>query len=146
MKNMAGLILLAVIFSSQPVLASHTAMIGGLRSGLGLGAETDRQLGPVAARFGVEAATGEDLLPAGDNPFIIFAGLKLPLLTLGGRPVDWSFGFIGNYGNRTEQGEYFSLLFEKLGGNEAAFLETGLDWFGDHGHVQAQLGFRFLAD
>ena len=121
----------------------RTSMIGGARGGLGLGMETRRDFGPITGRFGIEATTGEDLSPAGDNPFLFFAGMKMRLLK--DQPVSWSTGFIGYYGNRSEQGEYISLILDRLyGSDDASYMETGLDWFGDHGHIELQFGYRFL--
>ncbi|MDD5593114.1 MAG: hypothetical protein PHG97_00055 [Candidatus Margulisbacteria bacterium] len=142
-KILLGIFLVLI---AQTVWANHSAMIGGARDGLGLGMATERSFTDYfTGRFGVEATTGEDLTFAGDNPFLIFAGLKMPLVTIKDEPIAWGFGFVGNYGARTEQGEYLSLIFEKLYNNDAYFLETGLDWFGDHGHVEAQVGYRFLS-
>ena len=141
-KIILGMVLILVAHTAW---ASHSAMIGGARGGLGLGMETSYRLTDrFTARFGVEGSTGEDLTVSGDNPFLIYAGLKMPLATIKDEPLSWGLGFIGNYGNRSEQGEYLSVIFDKLFNDDAYFLETGLDWFGDHGHVEAQVGFRFL--
>jgi hypothetical protein len=141
-KIIFGIIL---VLAAQTVWASHSAMIGGARGGMGLGMETSYKFSDrLTGRFGAEGTTGEDLVVAGDNPFLIYAGLKMPLATVKDEPIFWGLGFIGNYGKRTEVGEYFSVIFDKLNNNDAYFLETGLDWFGDHGHLEAQVGFRFL--
>ncbi len=136
---------LLLLLSAQAVWASHTSMIGGARDGLGLGMETRQAFGPITGRFGVEATTGEDLTVSGDNPFIFWAGVKLPELK--SQPISGSFGFIGYFGNRSEQGVYGSLLLDRLYGvDEAPYAELGLDWFGDHGHIFLQFGYRFLND
>jgi hypothetical protein len=140
-KILLGIIL---VLAAQTVWASHTAMIGGARDGLGLGMETSYKFSELfTGRFGVEGTTGEDQTIAGDNPFLIFAGLKMPLVTIKDEPISWGVGLVGNYGNMTEQGTYLSLIFDKLCNSDAYFLETGLDWFGTHGHVEAQIGYRF---
>ena len=136
----AGLVLL---FSCQHAFAYQTALIGGVRDGLGMGIETSNKFSDyVTGRFGVEGTTGEDQDLTGDNPFLVFVGLKMPLAASQDSPVSWGLGLIGNYGNRTELGEYISVIFDKFY-RDAYFLETGLDWFGDHGHLEAQVGYRF---
>jgi len=143
MKTKLACFSLLLLISAQAVWASQTAMIGGTRNaGYTLGMETSRDFGPATGRFGIEATTGEDVNIYGDNPFLLFAGLQLPV-PLVRQPVSWSFGFVGNYGNRTELGEYLSLVFDKLYQADKMYLETGLDWFGDHGHALFQLGYRF---
>lgn len=132
---------LVLLLSVQAAWGSHSAMIGGVRGGLALGMETTRDFGALTGRFGIEGATGEDLSPAGDNPFNFFAGLQVPLR----ERLALSFGFIGYFGQRSEQGEYLSLVLDKLG-SETTYAETGFDWFGDHGHVFLQFGYRFRSD
>jgi hypothetical protein len=142
MKTKLACFSLFLLISAQAVWASHTSMIGGARDGLGLGMETRRDFGWLTGRFGVEATTGEDLTFSGDNPFLIYAGGLFPLLK--DKPVSGSLGFVGYFGNRSEQGAYGSLIIDKFNGNDATYAETGLDWFGDHGHVFLQIGYRFL--
>ncbi len=144
MKTKLACFSLLLMLSTQTAWAAHTAMIGGARDGLGLGMETRREFGPLTGRFGVEATTGEDLTVSGDNPFIFWAGVSHPLLK--DKPVSGSLGFIGYFGNRSEQGVYGSLLIDQLNGNPAIYAEPGFDWFGDHGHVFLQVGYRFLPE
>jgi hypothetical protein len=144
MKKTFFIIALIGLMACQQVWASHTAMIGGARDGFGLGMESSYRFNDLfTGRFGVEGTTGEDQTFAGDNPFLIFAGLKMPLVTIKEEPICWGLGFVGNFGANSEQGEYLSLIFDKLFSNDAYFLETGLDWFGTHGHMELQAGYRF---
>ncbi len=145
MKTKLACFSLMLILSAQAAWAAHTAMIGGARDGLGLGMETRRAFGPLTGRFGIQATTGEDLTVTGDNPFLFQAGVILP--QLGSQPLSLSLGFIGYFGNRSEQGAYISLLLDRLyRASDALYAETGFDWFGDHGHVFLQFGYRFLND
>jgi hypothetical protein len=145
MKKVMLIAGLVFILLCRHAAADHTSMIGGARGGFGLGMVYSKVLNDhFTGRFGVEGTTGEDQSFTGDNPFLVFAGLKMPLVTIKDEPISWGLGFVANYGVRSEQGEYISLIFNKLYNSDDHFLETGLDWFGDHGHIEAQIGYRFL--
>jgi hypothetical protein len=142
-----GVILLSALLFTQSAWAVHTTIIGGLRSGLAFGLTGDHHLTDRSwGRFGVEGTTGEDMAFTGDNPLLLFGDLRYYLLDVGPRQVPTSLGLgvVGNFGNRTEIGTCFSVMFEQIYGIEQLCLELGLDYYGDHGHVTAQLGSRIL--
>ena len=138
-------VLIIVLLVGQGVWADHTCVIGGLRSGLALGMSVDHHLTENTwGRFEVAGTTGEDFSFTGDNPFVAAADLRTHVATLGPQQVRLSvgLGLVGIYGIRTEQGSFISAMFENIYGMEPLLLELGFDYFGDHGHATAQLGYR----
>lgn len=128
----------------QSAWASHTAIIGGLRSGLAFGMETKKDFNErFSGRFGVEATTGEDLSLLGDNPYVMFIEGRLHLFDFGRAPMSAGLGLIGNYGNQTEYGGSLSLIFENIYDQEHLFLEAGIDYT-SHGHLHLQVGYKIF--
>lgn len=141
MKRLSLFIVLLLLIS-QTAGASHTAIIGGLRSGLALGMETAKNFNDrFSGRFGMEATTGEDMGLLGDNPFVMFVEGQSYLFDVGSSPMSASLGLIGIYGNQTEYGGSFSLVFNKIYGREELYLETGIDYT-SHGHLRLQAGYK----
>jgi hypothetical protein len=124
--------------------AYHSSIIGGMRDGLALGMKVEEiSLGSVSLNFDVQATSGEDLSFAGDNPFVLSGAAKFDFAEIGPRkiPTSLELGLVGYFGNRTEQGTYLAMIFDKIYGVDPLSLEMGFDYFGDHGHVTLQLGY-----
>ncbi len=141
MKRIAILIAF-VLLVGQASWASHTAIIGGFRSGLALGIETVKDLNDrVSGRFGMEATTGEDLSFTGDNPFIMFLEGKIHLFDFVRSPMSLGLGLVGIYGVQTEYGGTLSLIFDRIYDRDELFLEAGIDYV-SRGRLMLQVGYK----
>jgi hypothetical protein len=141
------LTLLLFLFLAGSVWAAHSSIIGGFRNGLAFGLQveqkfTDRWEG----NFAMETTTGLDMGILGDNPFILFGGLKYYLGSLTKSPASLCFGVIGDYGNRTTYGTYASLTIENLYNDPALFLDLGADFYSGRTNGVVQLGYRLLGE
>jgi len=120
-------------------------MLGGLRGGIALGLAEDYYLSPsLIGSVGVEGSTGKDYSTFGDNPFILFAGIRHKLgKTAMPVPLFLGVGLLAYCGNNTETGCYLKLSFENFLSNPNMYIEPGIDVMSGYGHATLQCGWYF---
>jgi hypothetical protein len=125
----------------------HTAMLGGYRDGLALGARVESRLTDRwEGRFGFEGSTGQDLYLTGDNPFILFGTLNYYLGSLRQAKVSLCSGLTAYTGDSSMAGVSFSLLFDHaLENNDSIFVELGTDIMNGKPYLNAQVGYAVLS-
>jgi hypothetical protein len=139
------LVLSILIFTVNSSWAIQTAIIGGLRSGMALGMKVEAPwLENTSARFEVEGSTGEDMSFGGDNPLVIFGGIKYKLAGLIPElAVSLGAGIVGYSGNNSSLGPSLSLIFDNAFGMDSLFVEAGVDFMSSP-KLQLQFGYRVL--
>lgn len=124
-------------------LAYNVSIVGGLRDGLAFGIEDRETLFNDlnwVGNYGVAASTGEDYSLYGDNPFILFAGIKKKTGQLGFSPVFLGAGLFAYCGTTTDPGISLSARFENIFNKKQLFLEVGVDMLRKFARLQLQVG------
>jgi len=135
-------VLVGLFLLTQMSWAARIDMVGGLRDGMALGIQSKQPLNNKWFwRYGVEASTGEDLSFYNINPFILFAGVSVPVMQLGWSPTELGINLIAENGALTEFGGGLSLIMNNIYNNKALSLELGIDYVRYHAHLLAQVGY-----
>ncbi len=144
MKKYRYYVAMILLILGQVAWANHTAIEGGLRSGLALGLRSEYDLdNQWSVRFGLAGSTGDDLSFANTNPLVLFAGLDKYAFNLNrDLPLEVGVGVVVYSSDNSTAGPYLHAIVDNLNGDKALFAEAGIDFI-NGAKLQAQIGYNY---
>lgn len=135
-------VVLLLLLLGQGAWANHTAIEGGVRSGLALGLRSEYDLDKLTSfRFGLAGTTGNDLSFANTNPLVLYAGLDRYFFDLQKMPVELGAGVVVYSSDNSTLGPYLHAIANNLGGRSPLYAEIGID-FVQGARLNFQVGYK----